>query len=100
MSIIVNLFETFLPFVLAYVLTYIIFYFIYKKLCAQKMTTWKTSKKYILFLTVFVLCLIGILFVDSFEPIQIYHYLFMGLFTGLSTALIPFVIPVKNTKNK
>lgn len=91
---------TLLETLLTYVLTYIIFYFLYKKLGAQKMINWKTNKKFILYFTVFVLSLIGILFIDSFETTQIYHSLFMGLFLGVPTALIPFIMVANNNKNK
>lgn len=84
----------------AMVLAYLIFYFIYKKMGAEKLINCKTSIRLTVFFIAFILGLVFISITDSFEATKGYHSLFMGIFTGASVGIVPFVVPVNNKKSK
>lgn len=92
--------EKFLIGLVAYIISYVIFSFLYKKLGAKKLINQKINKRVILFLIAFIFYMVGISITDSFNTTKEYHFVFMGLFIGPTIALIPFIVPINNNKNK
>lgn len=84
----------------AYIVSYLIFYFLYKKLGGKKLISCKASKRLILFFIAFIVYYVGISITDSFDTTKVYHSVFIGLFLGPLTALVPFIIPVNDNKTK
>lgn len=84
----------------AMLISYVIFYFLYKKLGAKKLINCKKMARLIVFFSAVLLGLGCISITDSFEVTKEYHSLFMGLFTGASVGIIPFIVPVDNKKFK
>lgn len=84
----------------AMVISYVIFYFLYKKLGAKKLINCKISTRLIVFFSAAIVGFICISITDSFEATKEYHSLFMGLFTGASVGITPFIVPVNNKKSK
>lgn len=84
----------------AMLVSYVISYFLYKKLGAKKLINCKTKIRLIVFFSVFIVGFSCISITDSFEATKEYHTLFMGLFTGASVGIVPFIVPVNNKKSK